>query len=51
VLLLHQALGRHLIKSVRVASGAKAMSKGSVSRLPFNALGCEGIKGLKKAAS
>lgn len=51
VMPVNQALGRNLVKSVYVVSGAKAMSKGSVSRLPFNASGCKGIKDLQKATS
>lgn len=45
---VNQALGRNLVKSAYVVQGAKQMTKGSVSRLPFNASGCKGIKDMKK---
>jgi flagellar basal body-associated protein FliL len=44
---INQALGRNYIKSAYVVEGASQMSKGSVSRLPFNASGCKGIKDMK----
>ena len=48
---INQALGYPYIKSVHIVAGAKTMSKGAVSRLPFNASGCKGIKDLKKATN
>jgi hypothetical protein len=47
---INRALGGTWVKSVYIEKGAREMSKGSVSRLPFNAAGCKGIKDLKKAA-
>ncbi|MEX2451293.1 MAG: hypothetical protein WD407_10595 [Rhodospirillales bacterium] len=47
---INRALGGAWVKSVYIEKGAREMSKGSVSRLPFNAAGCKGIKDLKKAA-
>ena len=45
---INRALGRRLVKSVYVVRGVKAMSRGAVSRLPFNASGCKGVKDLEK---
>jgi hypothetical protein len=43
---VNRALGRYLVKSIYIVEGAREMSKGAVSRLPFNASGCKGIKNL-----
>ena len=45
---INQALGDNLVKSVHIEAGARSMTTGSVSRLPFNASGCKGIKDLLK---
>lgn len=44
---INQALGRNYIKSAYVVEGAKQISTGSVSRLPFNASGCKGVKDMR----
>ena len=46
---INQALGYNLVKSVYVVYGANKMTTGTVSRLPFNASGCKGVKDLKKS--
>lgn len=45
---INQSLGNNLVKSVYVVAGARSSKKGPSSRLPFNASGCTGIKGLEK---
>ncbi|MEQ8193154.1 MAG: hypothetical protein RIB59_01565, partial [Rhodospirillales bacterium] len=43
---VNRALARYLVKSIYIVEGAKGMSSGAVSRLPFNASGCKGVKNL-----
>lgn len=44
---INTALGSNLVKSVYIEVGARSARKGSSGRLPFNALGCTGIKDFK----
>ena len=45
---INQSLGHDLVKSVYVIQGARSVTKGSSSRLPFNASGCTGIKKIQE---